>query len=959
MKRIVPVVVILAMLVGFLQLGSLSPGVKASPGIEAICVPWQSSDASIPHFSYSGAQTTLKGIARGGATEYLWDFGDGSASSWTAISDPYNLGVKHAYTGSVGTLFLASLHIKDGSGNTDEDTYPVQIFESSTLSDPAQLDVRVNMAIDEGLWYLHTTLVRSTYAAGSPGYGQPYGYWTPSYYPVAATGTSVDAFQLHGSRVNGDYDNDPYVETVQRALNYLLYNTYAYAIGLQTAGNPDANGNGIGLVTNMSASLYDSRQTYIGGICMTALASSGAPARVAAVGGASVYGRTLGDIVQDMVDFFAWGQVDSGSGRGGWRYYANYGGSDMSTTQWPPLGMLAAEQNMGATVPQFVRDELVYFLNYTQNTDLNDNNGAFGYSYPTEYLNITKAAAGIICHEFLGTPLTDAKVQKAIGYIYRHWGDTGGSWDDTRLLGNSYGMYGVMKAFRIPEPDTTRVTEYDYVAGGQTANSFDWYYTPSGQTQQGMASYNVSAQQADGSWDDTVGSNPVYDAFCTGWRILVLLKGVTVAPPVAVICDSDEQEYNLAQDIHVDGTCSYHPIATRSIVLYEWDFDYDGTFETDATGPTTTLVGGYAVEGYYPVALKVTDDNPEGAQTSTCVCAIWVHPPPHCPHAFAGGPYAGWVNQPVTFDASNSWDPDNEIASYEWDLDNDGLFGAADIDCFGQPSDAVGINPQWTWASTYFGVIGLRVTDAAGEFASCFDVDYDTVEIGNHHPIADPGGPYGAAPGSCISLDAGGSSDPDPGDSITYAWDLDGDGQFDDGSEATVEFCVGPALGTVYDVCLKVTDSFGLTDIDCTTVTITVNAGESILLSPAEAVNAVGTEHTITAKVRDYGGNPIVGRDVTFTITAGPNAGLTGTVATDDDGEAVFTYSSALEGTDTIQASCAVDSAGATLYSNEVTKTWEGFVPPVPELRTMLLFGAGLFLLACVVLVSKRRARAA
>jgi hypothetical protein len=824
-KRIIPVVVILAMLAGFLQLGSFSTGVKASPGVEAICVPWQSSDPSIPHYTYTGAQTTLKGIARGDAAEFMWNFGDGSATSWAAISSPYNLAVKHTYTGVVGMLFLATLSVRDGSGNVDQDTYPVKIFESSDLCDPSQEDVRISMAVDEGLWYLHTTMIRATYGPGSPGYEQPYGYWVDSYYGyhVAATGTSVDAFQLHGHGVNGDFNNDPYVETVQRAFNYLLCYTYAYAIGLQPAGNPDTNGNGIGLVINYTSNLYDGRQTYIGGICMTALASSGAPGRVAPVGGDYVYGRTFGDIVQDMVDFFAWGQVDSGSGRGGWRYYANYGGSDMSTTQWPPLAMLAAEQNMGANVPQFVRDELIYFLDYTQNTDSSEANGAFGYDGPWSMLNIIKAAAGIICHEFVGTPLTDSRVERAIGYIYRHWNDTGSSWDDQQLLGNSYGMYGVMKGFRIPEPDIARATEYDYVAGGQTANTFDWYYTPCNQTQQGLASYTVSTQQADGSWDDTVGANPVGDAFCTGWRILVLLKGVTIAPPVAVICDSDEQEYNLNQDIHVDGTCSYHPITTRSIVLYEWDFDYDGTFESDATGPTATLVGGYAVEGYYAVALRVTDDNPEEPQTDTVECLVYVHPPPHCPHAFAGGPYIGWINQPVSFDASKSWDPDNEIVSYEWDLDNDGLFGAEDSDCFGQPSDAIGINPQWTWDSTYFGVIGLRVTDAAGPYESCFDVDYDTVEIGNHHPIADPGGPYLAKHDTCITLDGAKSSDPDPGDSITYAWDLDGDGLFDDCFQPTCQFCVGSVIGTVHDIGLRVKDSFGLEDTAYTTITVVDN----------------------------------------------------------------------------------------------------------------------------------------
>jgi hypothetical protein len=804
----------------------------------ALCVPWRPSNPTKPHNTYSGAEITLKGIARGAATAYEWDFGDGSPTVSGAIANPYNLGVKHSYVGSAGQLFIATLTVSDGAIE-DSDQYLVMIYESSDLSDPLHLNVRINMAIDEGLWYLHTHMNRGTIA------GQPSGYWDPSYYPLAATGTSVDAYQLHGHKVNGDYAGNPYVETVQRALNYILDHTYSFAIGPQPAGDPDTNGNGIGLVANQSSSSTDSRQTYIGGICMVALASSGVPNRVAAVGGVNVIGSTYGDIVQDMVDFFAWGQVESSSSyhRGGWRYYANYGNSDMSTAQWPPLGMIAAEKNMGSTVPLFVRDELALYLDALQYTNCNNDNGGFGYNSPTNILNVTKAAAGIIGHEFLGTPLSDPKVESAIGFIYRHWNDSGGSWDDQRLLGNSYGMYGVMKAMRIPSPDITQIENYDCTTGN-TGASFDWYYATNAEAREGLAHYIVRTQQSDGSWDDVPGPNPVYDAFCTGWRTLILLKGVTIIPPEAVICDCDEQEYNWNQDIHVDGSCSYHPDITRSIVLYEWDFDYDGTFEADATGVTATKAGGYSATGLYPVALRVTDDNPDnlgGPQTDIYVCSINVHEPPHCPHAFAhpesGGSYIGWVNAAVTFDASASWDPDNEIVLYEWDLDSDGLFGTADFDCFGEPSDAMGINPEWTWDAPYFGVIGLRVTDAAGEFSACSDEDFTTVEIGNHDPVSDPDGPYVAPKSYCIALNGTASYDPDPGDTISYAWDLDNDGNFDDSDDPRPEFCVGDEIGHVYDVGLKVTDSFGEYNIAYTTVEIVPYKPVPVDIKPTSCPN--------------------------------------------------------------------------------------------------------------------------
>ena len=56
-----------------------------------------------------------------------------------------------------------------------------------------------------------------------------------------------------------------------------------------------------------------------------------------------------------------------------------------------------------------------------------------------------------------------------------------------------------------------------------------------------------------------------------------------------------------------------------------------------------------------------------------------------------------------------------------------------------------------------------------------------------------------------IDLDGTGSSDIDPRDSITFAWDLDNDGEFDDSTEATPQFSLDPCPED-YDICLKVTD---------------------------------------------------------------------------------------------------------------------------------------------------------
>jgi hypothetical protein len=95
----------------------------------------------------------------------------------------------------------------------------------------------------------------------------------------------------------------------------------------------------------------------------------------------------------------------------------------------------------------------------------------------------------------------------------------------------------------------------------------------------------------------------------------------------------------------------------------------------------------------------------------------------------------------------------------------------------------------------------------------------DTISLlgSNIPPIADINGPYSGSEGSTISFDASGSSDPD-GDPLTYAWDLDNDGEYDDatGVTASASWCND---GT-YMIGLKVTDDDGESDTDTTQVSV-------------------------------------------------------------------------------------------------------------------------------------------
>jgi hypothetical protein len=411
-------------------------GLPSPDGLKVVCVPWVSLNPSIPHTTWDGKQITLKGTVRGvpvGETfTYEWDFDDGSPVATGSTTDPYVIEAVHTYNGPVGNLFAAKLSVTYNL-NTATDNYLLEISDGTVLA------AKVNVAIDEGLWRLHKDQVRGTYPDGAD-----YGYWNYGYGPVVATGACTEAFEVQGHLPEGNIDEDPYVETVHRGLNFLLAQTRVVSVPIQGAGNPDTNGNGIGLACD-GGSWYE---CYICGITTMTFASSKAPERIAQTGDATyVKGRKYKDIVQDMVDFLAYAQNDPSSGvyRGGWRYYANEGDSDNSVSQWPVIGLEAAETTMGGagvTVPQFVRDELSLWVTFIQ-----DASGGSGYSWPGYWNNVGKTG-GLLCQfKFLGDDKNTARAINATSYIGVNWGDPAVLNGDT--IGSYYAMYGVMKGLTL------------------------------------------------------------------------------------------------------------------------------------------------------------------------------------------------------------------------------------------------------------------------------------------------------------------------------------------------------------------------------------------------------------------------------------------------------------------------------------------------------------------------------
>jgi hypothetical protein len=492
-------------------------------------VPWDTNNFASPHFTYAGKTITLKGTSdqAGANFMYDWDPGDGGVHCTGTVTDQNVVQCTHAYVGAVGTTWTAVLKITDtNTGDNASASYPIQMFANNLVSN-------VNVAIDEGLWFLHANMRR--YLVGATAEGDWFtgcsGFVCQATW--GTTATNLQAFEVNNHLESGPAA-DPYTDDVARGLKALfanLTNNFNPGPPFVVAGggggpftiNPDQNGN------SLAIRIASGNPNYEDGMVMDAIVASGTPAAVTTTGPAGVVGRAYKDVVQDMVDAYTFCVVRGATG-GGWRYGCPDGIGDGSVSQWSAIGIIAAVRGFGVSVDPNLLQWNSVWLN--PGNSENPGDGTFGYTSPSPIWGpYATTPSGMVQLAMDQVGRGDPRWDKAETFIRDNFGNAPIN-SNVAIKAYFYGLFSFTKSMLLHDPGGVLTPIKFLQSSTPGVTPLDWYgaEVSNGDPTDGVARWLVSQQNAAGYWFNMQEINTSSQwPFSTGFAVIMLRRTVFTA----------------------------------------------------------------------------------------------------------------------------------------------------------------------------------------------------------------------------------------------------------------------------------------------------------------------------------------------------------------------------------------------------------------------------------------------
>ena len=133
-----------------------------------------------------------------------------------------------------------------------------------------------------------------------------------------------------------------------------------------------------------------------------------------------------------------------------------------------------------------------------------------------------------------------------------------------------------------------------------------------------------------------------------------MIVTVHEAPVSYFTCPTD---FPLGESVHFDSSKSYGN--GSNIIKWEWDFGNGNTSALEKPNHT------FLKSGSHIITLTVTTDSQTECNKTVSKKSININAPPK---SIPGNDIFAGVNQVITLDGSNSYDPDGAISLYKWDL---------------------------------------------------------------------------------------------------------------------------------------------------------------------------------------------------------------------------------------------------------------------------------------------------